>query len=78
MPLCQMAVFTQPSTRIFTDLLRDHLDLQAEGLRDDEDVREDDGGVEREPADGLQRDLGRQLRRAADLEEVVLLGGNLM
>ena len=73
-----MAGFTQLSPCIFTDLLRDHFDLQAEGLRDDEDVREDDGGVEGEPADGLQRDLGRQRRRAADLEEVVLLWGNLI
>ena len=56
-----------------TDLLRDHLDLQSEGLRDDEDVGEDDGGVEGEPADGLQRDLGGELGRAADLEELVLL-----
>ena len=78
MPLLPGGVFTQPRTRIFTDLLRDHFDLQAEGLRDDEDVREDDCGVEREPADGLQRDLGRQRRRAADLEEVVFLWGNLI
>ena len=56
-----------------TDLLRDHLDLQAERLWDDEDVAENDGGVEGEPADGLQRDLGRELGRAADLEELVLL-----
>ena len=38
------------------DILAD-VDLHAEGLGDDEDVREDDGGVQGEPSDGLQGQL---------------------
>ena len=51
-----------------------HEDLHAHGLRDHEDVAEDDGGVEqaRIPPDRLERDLAREGRRAADLEKLVL------
>ena len=50
-----------------------HLDGHAHGLRDDEDVAEDDGGVQeaRVPPDGLQGYFGGELGRAADLEEAV-------
>jgi hypothetical protein len=50
----------------------EHLDGHAERLRHDEDVGEDDGGVEQagEALDGLQRQRARNLGRAAALEEV--------
>jgi hypothetical protein len=53
---------------------RDHLDRHAHGLRDDEDVAEDDGRVDqvRVPVDRLQRERGRHLRRPAAGEEVVV------
>ena len=52
---------------------RVHLDGHAHGLRDDEDVAEDDRSIEkaRVSSDGLQRHLGRELGRAADLEEAM-------
>ena len=52
---------------------RVHLHLHAHRLRDDEDVGEDDRGVDEpgEPPDRLEGDLHRELGRAADLEEAV-------
>ena len=47
--------------------------LAAERFERQQDVREDDRGVEREAAQRLQRDLDRQLRRLAQREEVDLL-----
>ena len=41
----------------------------SQGLGDHEDVTEDDGGIELEPADGLQRDFRGQLRGADQFEE---------
>ena len=38
-------------------------------MRDDEDVGEQDRGVEAEAADRLQRHLGGKLRRVAEVEE---------
>ena len=51
-----------------------HLHLHAHRLRDDEDVAEDDGGIDEPgvPPDGLEGDFFRELGRAADLEESVL------
>ena len=46
--------------------------LHPQGLGYDQDVREDDGGVQGEPPDGLEGELTGQLRSLADLEEVVL------
>ena len=53
---------------------RVHEDLHAHGLRDHEDIAEDDGSVEqaRIPSDRLERDLARKAGRAADLEKLVL------
>ena len=53
-------------------LLVHHLDLHAHGLRDDQDVREDDGGVQQPGValDGLQGQRRGHLRVAAALEEV--------
>lgn len=53
-------------------LLVHHLNLHAHGLGNDEDVGEDDGGVEQAgiPFDGLQRQRRRHLGVAAALEEV--------
>lgn len=52
----------------------EHLDVEAHGLRDDEDVGEDDRGVEEsvEAADGLEGDLACEVRGAAHGEERVL------
>ena len=52
--------------------LVDHLDHHAHGLRDDEDVGEDDGGVDQagEALNGLQGQGGGDLGVAAALEEV--------
>src|SRR5690606_25377050 len=47
-------------------------ELHAHGLGHDEDVGEDDGGVEAEAPDGLQRHLARELWRLAEAEEVRL------
>lgn len=53
-------------------LLVHHLDLHAHGLRDDEDVGEDDGGVQQalESLDRLQRQGGGDLGVSAAFEEV--------
>ena len=52
-----------------------HEDLHAEGLRDDEDVGEDDGGINQAwiMIDGLEGDLCRELWVLAELEKVVFL-----
>jgi len=51
-----------------------HVDLHAHRLRDDEDVTEDDRGVDEAKVSpyGLERDLARKLGRPADLEKLVL------
>lgn len=53
-------------------LLVHHLDLHAHGLRDDQDVGEDDGGVQQacESLDGLQRQRRGNLGISAAFEEV--------
>ena len=52
--------------------LLEHFDCEAEGLRDHEDVGEDDGGVEEGVSlDGLEGDGGGEGGGAADGEEVV-------
>lgn len=58
-------------------LLVDHLDGHAHGLRDDEDVGEDDGGVDEAgiAADGLESDFGGDFGIAAAFEEVSLALG---
>ena len=43
--------------------------VDAERIERQHDVREQDGGIEREAPQRLQRDLGRQFRGAAQLEE---------
>ena len=53
--------------RAFAGLERDGL---AQRVRDDEDVAEDDGGVEAEAADGLQRDFRRLRRVVAERQEI--------
>lgn len=52
---------------------RVHLDGHAHRLRDDENVAEDDRGVEKSriSPDGLQGHFGGELGRTADLEEAV-------
>ena len=54
-------------------LFGQHLHRHAHGLRDDEDVAEDDGGVDEVgvAVDRLEGQGGRNLRRAAAGEEVV-------
>ena len=54
-------------------LFGQHLHRHAHGLRDDEDVAEDDGGVDEVgvAVDRLEGQGGRDLRRAAAGEEVV-------
>ena len=52
---------------------RVELDVHAHARQRDEDVGEEDGRVDAEPRDRLQRDLGRQLRRAAAFQEIVAL-----
>ena len=47
-----------------------HREPHAHGLRDDEDVAEDDRGVDAEQVHRLQRDLDGQLGRADHREEV--------
>src|SRR5882672_1276704 len=55
-------------------LVLHELDLDAHRLGQEQDVAEDDGRVEsRELPDRLQRDLGRELGGAADVENAVLL-----
>lgn len=58
--------------REMRSLLVHHLDLHAHGLGDDEDVGEDDGGVQQalESLDRLQRQGGGNLGVSAALEEV--------
>lgn len=53
-------------------LLVDHLDDHAHGLRNDEDVREDDSGVEKpsEALNGLQGQCRGDFRVAAAFEEI--------
>lgn len=46
--------------------VRAHVDLQAQGLRDHEDVAEYDGGIERDPSERLQGRLAGQRWRATD------------
>ena len=60
--------------RTFADL-EAHRATQCVG--DHQDVREDDRGIESEPADRLQRDLGSKLRREAEIEEAAGLGAHL-
>jgi len=56
----------------------EHLHLEAERLGDDEDVGEDDGGVQLgEAVDGLHGDGHREGGRAADLKEGVLFAHGL-
>ena len=45
------------------------LDRLAHGIRNDQDIGEQDGGVEAEAAYRLQRRLDRELRRVAEFEE---------
>ncbi|MNN37660.1 hypothetical protein D3C81_1516180 [compost metagenome] len=45
-------------------------DLLSQGSRDQQDVGEDDGRIEAEPAHGLKRRLGRHLRVHAEGDEV--------
>jgi len=47
------------------------LEPDAERLDDQQDVGEEDRRVDGETLDGLQRDLGRGVRRLAELEEAV-------
>ena len=47
-------------------------DAQAHWLEREQDVGEDDGRIEGEALDRLQRDLGRQFRRLAHLEDGML------
>src|SRR5882672_9198078 len=49
----------------------------AERVGNDENVGEDDRGIEIETADRLQRDLGGELRREAQIEEAAGLGAEL-
>lgn len=58
-------------------LLVDHLDGHAHGLRDDEDVGEDDGGIDEAgiAADGLESDFRGDFGIAAAFEEVSLALG---
>ena len=46
----------------------------AERVGDDQNIREDDGGVEVEAADRLQRHLGGIIRREAQIEKAAGLG----
>jgi len=52
--------------------------LLAEGVRHHKDIREHDGRVQAVAAHRLQRDLGRKLRRVAQVEEAAGLGPDLM
>ena len=58
-------------------LLIHHLDVHAHGLGDDEDVREDDGGIEEASValDGLEGDGGCDFGVAAALKEVAVALG---
>ena len=47
-----------------------HRERHAHGLRDDQDVAEDDGGVDPEPVHRLERHLDGQLGRPDHGEEV--------
>jgi hypothetical protein len=51
-----------------------HLNLHAQGLRDDQDIGKDDGGIQETivAINGLQGHLGGQLGSAADPEKVIL------
>ncbi len=49
-------------------------DAAAQRIRDYQNVREDDRGVETEAPDRLQRDLGGEFRREAEIEEAARLG----
>ena len=53
---------------------RVHDNLQAHGLRDNEDVTEDDRCVDETciPPDGLERDLARKRRCPADVKKLML------
>ena len=51
------------------------LELHPHGLDGDEDVGEDDGRVDAEPAHRLHRHLGGEVRRLAEGKEVDLLRG---
>src|SRR5437016_3290708 len=46
--------------------------LQAHGFGGDQNVRENDDGINAKPAKGLDRDFDRKLRRLANLKECVL------
>src|SRR5205085_884596 len=46
-------------------------DCLAQRVRDDQDVRKQDGGIEAEAPDRLQRRLDRKLRRVAELQEAL-------
>ena len=58
-------------------LALDELDLLPEGIGHDEDIGEDDGSVEIEPAQGLERYLGGKRRIEAKVEEGTGLGPDL-
>ena len=51
----------------------DEVEGEAHGLERQQEVGEDDGGIERQAPDRLQRDLGRELGRPAQLEHRVAL-----
>src|SRR4029079_11005022 len=58
-------------------LALDELDLLPEGIGHDEDIGEDDGSVEIEPAQGLERYLGGKRRIEVKVEEGTGLGPDL-
>ena len=60
--------------RAFADL---EPDRAAERVGNDQNVGEDDRGVEIEAADRLQRDLGGEFRREAEIEEAAGFGAHL-
>ncbi len=48
------------------------LELQAHGFSGDEDVRENDDGVDTKPSEGLEGNFNGEIRRFANLEECML------
>ena len=61
----------------WASILEPNVREQAERTGDDENIREDDGGVEVEAADRLQRDFGGEFRGEAKIEEAAGLGAYL-
>ena len=51
----------------------DEVERNAHRLERQQQIGEQDGGVDLDPPDGLQRDFGRQIRRAAQLQKCVVL-----